>query len=152
MRSCGRLASRRRRPLARGREGAVNRSHVFRQLEYIVALDRERHFVRAAQSCSVSQPALSEGIRKLEEELDVPLIHRGNKFGGLTAEGQQLVVWARRILADREGLKEEIGAMRAGLSGQLRFGSVPTASIAVSLLTAPFCAGTRWRGCRWSLT
>lgn len=112
----------------------------FRQLEYIVALDRERHFVRAAQSCSVSQPALSEGIRKLEEELDVPLIHRGNKFGGLTAEGQQLVVWARRILADREGLKEEIGAMRAGLSGRLRFGSVPTASIAVSLLTAPFCA------------
>ena len=112
----------------------------FRQLEYIVALDRERHFVRAAQSCSVSQPALSEGIRKLEEELDVPLIYRGNKFGGLTAEGQQLVVWARRILADREGLKEEIDAMRAGLSGRLRFGSVPTASIAISLLTAPFCA------------
>lgn len=112
----------------------------FRQLEYIVALARERHFVRAAQSCSVSQPALSEGIRKLEEELDVPLIHRGNKFEGLTAEGQQIVVWARRILADRDGLKEEIGAMRAGLSGRLRFGSVPTASIAVSLLTAPFCA------------
>jgi DNA-binding transcriptional LysR family regulator len=83
---------------------------------------------------------LSEGIRKLEEELDVPLIHRGNKFEGLTAEGQQIVVWARRILADRDGLKEEIGAMRAGLSGRLRFGSVPTASIAVSLLTAPFCA------------
>jgi DNA-binding transcriptional LysR family regulator len=112
----------------------------FRQLEYIVALARERHFVRAAQSCSVSQPALSEGIRKLEEELGVPLIHRGNKFEGLTAEGQQIVVWARRILADRDGLKEEIGAMRAGLSGRLRFGSVPTASIAVSLLTTPFCA------------
>ena len=112
----------------------------FRQLEYIVALDRERHFLRAAQSCSVSQPALSEGIRKLEKELDVPLIHRGNKFGGLTAEGQQIVVWARRILADRDGLKAEVGAMRAGVSGRLYFGSVPTASIAVSLLTAPFCA------------
>lgn len=112
----------------------------FRQLEYIVALARERHFVRAAESCSVSQPALSEGIRKLEDELDVPLIHRGNKFEGLTAEGEQIVVWARRILADRDGLKEEIGAMRAGLSGRLRFGSIPTASIAVSLLTAPFCA------------
>jgi DNA-binding transcriptional LysR family regulator len=112
----------------------------FRQLEYMVALARERHFVRAAQSCSVSQPALSEGIRKLEDELDVPLIRRGNKFEGLTAEGEQIVVWARRILADRDGLREEIGAMRAGLSGRLRFGSVPTASIAVSLLTAPFCA------------
>lgn len=106
----------------------------------MVALARERHFVRAAQSCSVSQPALSEGIRKLEEELDVPLIRRGNKFGGLTAEGQQIVVWARRILADRDALNEEISAMRAGISGQLRFGSVPTASTAVSLLTAPFCA------------
>lgn len=106
----------------------------------MVALARERHFVRAAQSCSVSQPALSEGIRKLEAELDVPLIRRGNKFEGLTAEGQQIVVWARRILADRDGLNEEISAMRAGLSGRLRIGSVPTASTAVSLLTAPFCA------------
>lgn len=111
----------------------------FRQLEYLVALARERHFVRAAQSCSVSQPALSEGIRKLEAELDVPLIHRGNKFGGLTAEGQQVVLWARRILADRDGLTEDIRAMRGGLSGQLRFGSVPTASPAVSLLSARFC-------------
>lgn len=106
----------------------------------MVALARERHFVRAAQSCAVSQPALSEGIRKLEDELDVPLIRRGNKFEGLTPEGQQIVVWAQRILADRDALNDEISAMRAGLSGRLRFGSVPTASIAVSLLTAPFCA------------
>ena len=110
-----------------------------RQLEYMVALARERHFVRAAQSCSVSQPALSEGIRKLERELNVPLIRRGNKFEGLTAEGQELVIWARRILADRDAMNDEIGAMRAGVSGQLRFGSIPTASIAVSLLNAPFC-------------
>lgn len=41
---------------------------LFRQLEYLVALARERHFARAAQSCYVSQPALSEAIRKLEEE------------------------------------------------------------------------------------
>lgn len=50
-----------------------------------------------------------------------------------------MVIWARKILADRDGLNEEITAMRAGLSGQLRLGSVPTASIAASLLTAPFC-------------
>lgn len=110
-----------------------------RQLEYMVALARERHFVRAAQSCSVSQPALSEGIRKLEKELDVPLIRRGNKFEGLTAEGQELVLWARKILADRDAMNDEIGAMRTGVRGQLRFGSIPTASIAVSLLNAPFC-------------
>lgn len=111
----------------------------FRQLEYMVALARERHFVRAAQSCSVSQPALSEGIRRLEKELDVPLIRRGNKFEGLTPEGERIVIWARKILADRDGMNEEINAMRAGLTGRLRFGSVPTASIAVSQLAAPFC-------------
>ncbi|MGO4435363.1 LysR family transcriptional regulator, partial [Paenarthrobacter sp. RAF9] len=113
---------------------------IFSQLEYMVALARERHFARAAESCSVSQPALSEGIRKLEVELDVPLIRRGNRFEGLTAEGEQIVVWARRILADRKALTEQISAMRSGVTGQLRIGAIPTASPAVSVLTAAFCA------------
>ncbi|MEU9287775.1 LysR family transcriptional regulator [Streptomyces sp. NPDC048275] len=113
---------------------------LFRQLEYLVALSRERHFARAAQTCHVSQPALSEAIRKLEDELDVPLVRRGRKYEGLTPEGERIVVWAQRILADRDALKDEVGALRTGLSGRMRIGSVPTASGAVSLLTAPFCA------------
>lgn len=113
---------------------------IFSQLEYMVALARERHFARAAESCSVSQPALSEGIRKLEVELGVPLIRRGNRFEGLTAEGEQIVVWARRILADRSALTAQIAAMRSGVTGQLRIGTIPTASPAVSGLTAAFCA------------
>lgn len=113
---------------------------LFRQLEYLVALSRERHFARAAQSCHVSQPALSEAIRKLEEELDVPLVRRGRKYEGLTPEGERIVVWAQRILADRDALKNEVGALRTGLSGRMRVGAVPTASGAVSLLTGPFCA------------
>lgn len=113
---------------------------LFRQLEYLVALSRERHFARAAQACYVSQPALSEAIRKLEEELDVPLVRRGRKYEGLTPEGERIVVWAQRILADRDALKDEVGALRTGLSGRMRIGSVPTASGAVSLLTGPFCA------------
>ncbi|TGB15849.1 LysR family transcriptional regulator [Streptomyces sp. MZ04] len=113
---------------------------LFRQLEYLVALSRERHFARAAQACYVSQPALSEAIRKLEEELDVPLVRRGRKYEGLTPEGERIVVRAQRILADRDALKDEVGALRTGLSGRLRIGSVPTASGAVSLLTGPFCA------------
>jgi DNA-binding transcriptional LysR family regulator len=113
---------------------------LFRQLEYLVALSRERHFARAAQACFVSQPALSESIRKLEEELDVPLVRRGRKFEGLTPEGQRIVVWAQRILADRDALAGEVAAMRTGLSGQLRVGSIPTASAVVSLLAEPFCA------------
>ncbi|MFF2809159.1 LysR family transcriptional regulator [Streptomyces sp. NPDC058000] len=112
---------------------------LFRQLEYLVALARERHFARAAQSCYVSQPALSEAIRKLEDELDVLLVRRGRTYGGLTPEGERIVLWAQRILADRDALKDEVDALRTGLSGRLRIGSVPTASGAVSLLTAPFC-------------
>ncbi|MFG2500837.1 LysR family transcriptional regulator [Streptomyces sp. NPDC048441] len=113
---------------------------LFRQLEYLVALSREHHFARAAQACYVSQPTLSEAIRKLEEELDVPLVRRGRKYEGLTPEGERIVVRAQRILADRDALKDEVGALRTGLSGRLRIGSVPTASGAVSLLTGPFCA------------
>ncbi|MEU8687761.1 LysR family transcriptional regulator [Streptomyces sp. NPDC048665] len=113
---------------------------LFRQLEYLVALSRERHFARAAQACYVSQPALSEALRKLEEELDVPLVRRGRKYEGLTPEGERIVVWAQRILADRDALKDEVDALRGGLTGRIRIGSVPTASAAVAHLTGPFCA------------
>lgn len=113
---------------------------LLRQLEYLVALARARHFAKAAQACYVSQPALSEGIRKLEEELGIPLVQRGRRFDGLTPEGERVVVWAQRMLADRDAMQGEIQALRAGLSGRLRIGAVPTASTAVALLTQPFCA------------
>ncbi|MGW3075338.1 LysR family transcriptional regulator [Kitasatospora sp. NPDC001132] len=112
---------------------------LFRQLEYLVALSRERHFARAAQACHVSQPALSEALRKLEDELGVLLVRRGRAYEGLTPEGERIVLRAQRILADRDALRDEVDALRTGLSGRLRIGSVPTASGAVSLLTGPFC-------------
>ncbi|MFF4255016.1 LysR family transcriptional regulator [Streptomyces sp. NPDC001663] len=112
---------------------------LLRQLEYLVALARARHFAKAAQACYVSQPALSEGIRKLEEELGIPLVQRGRRFDGLTPEGERVVLWAQRILADRDAMQGEIQALRAGLSGRLRIGTVPTAATAVALLTQPFC-------------
>jgi hypothetical protein len=98
---------------------------LFRQLEYFVALARERHFARAASACHVSQPALSESIRKLEHELKVPLVRRGQKFEGLTPEGERLVHWARRILADCDALKQEVSVLQTGLVGELRLGVVP---------------------------
>ena len=58
-----------------------------RQLEYLVALARERHFGRAAESCHVSQPALSGAIRHLEQELDVVIVQRSHRFIGFTPEG-----------------------------------------------------------------
>jgi DNA-binding transcriptional LysR family regulator len=112
---------------------------VLRQLEYLVALARERHFARAAAACRVSQPSLSEAIRKLERELDVPLVRRGRKFAGLTPEGERVVLWAQRILADADALRQDLARMREGLSGTLRLGVIPTALTAASLLTTPFC-------------
>jgi Bacterial regulatory helix-turn-helix protein, lysR family len=53
---------------------------LFRQLEYFVAVARERHFARAAEACYVSQPALSASIAKLERELNVTLINRGHNY------------------------------------------------------------------------
>lgn len=113
---------------------------LFRQLEYFVALAREKHFARAAAACYVSQPALSEAIRKLEKELKVPLVRRGQSFEGLTPEGERLVLWARRILADHDALIHEVGALQTGLTGELRLGVIPAASSTVALLTDPFCA------------
>jgi DNA-binding transcriptional LysR family regulator len=113
---------------------------LFRQLEYFVALARERHFARAAAACYVSQPALSEAIRKLEHELNVPLVRRGHAFEGLTPEGERLVLWARRILADHDSLKQEVTALRSGLTGRLRLGVIPAASTTAALLVDPFCA------------
>ncbi|MGP4102050.1 LysR family transcriptional regulator [Nonomuraea sp. KM90] len=112
---------------------------LLRQLEYLVALARERHFARAAAACHVSQPSLSAAIRKLERELDVPLVRRGQRFAGLTPEGERVVLWAHRILADADGLRQDLSRMREGLSGTLRMGAIPTALTAASLLTTPFC-------------
>ncbi|BBZ11045.1 LysR family transcriptional regulator [Mycobacterium branderi] len=113
---------------------------LFRQLEYFVAVAQERHFARAAEKCYVSQPALSAAIAKLERELDVPLINRGHSFEGLTPEGEQLVMWARRILAEYAAFKSEVRATRSEVTGTLRLGAIPTASTTMSLLLGGFCS------------
>ncbi|MCA1223891.1 LysR family transcriptional regulator [Streptomyces sp. 8L] len=112
---------------------------LLRQLEYLVALARERHFARAADACFVSQPSLSAGIRKLEQELDVPIVRRGRRFEGLTPEGERVLLWAHRILAERDALRHELSSLRGGLVGTLRLGAIPTALTVASLLTTPFC-------------
>ncbi|MFK0106646.1 LysR family transcriptional regulator [Streptomyces sp. NPDC091217] len=112
---------------------------LLRQLEYLVALARERHFARAAEACHVSQPSLSAAIQRLEHELDVPIVRRGRRYEGLTPEGEVVLAWAHRILAERDALRQELSALRGGLTGTLRLGVVPTALPVASLLTTPFC-------------
>ncbi|WP_156686042.1 LysR family transcriptional regulator [Mycobacterium sp. Marseille-P9652] len=113
---------------------------LFRQLEYFVAVAQERHFARAAEKCHVSQPALSAAIAKLERELNVTLINRGHSFEGLTPEGDRLVVWAKRILAEHDAFTAEVRAVRSGITGTLRLGTVPTASTTASLVLSAFCS------------
>ncbi|MBM3677896.1 MAG: LysR family transcriptional regulator [Actinobacteria bacterium] len=110
------------------------------QLGYLVALAREEHFGRAAGACHVTQPTLSAGIRRLEKELGVLIVRRQRRYEGLTPEGERILDWAQRVVADHDALLDEVRAMRHGLSGRLRIGAIPTSLSCVSLLTTPFCA------------
>ncbi len=107
------------------------------KLEMFVALAEERHFGRAADRCGVTQPSLSSALRALEEQLGVQLVFRGSRFQGLTPEGQRVLDWARRITGDLRALRDEMRSVRAGLSGNLRIGVIPTALPMVARLTAP---------------
>jgi DNA-binding transcriptional LysR family regulator len=111
---------------------------LIQQLEYLVALARERHFGRAATVCNVSQPTLSVAIRRLERELGVVIVLRGHRFEGFTDEGSSVVTWAHRILAERDELLADVERMRGRLSAMARVGAIPTSVPASPLLTARF--------------
>lgn len=110
------------------------------KLEFLLALAREKHFGRAAQVCGVSQPNLSAAIKQLENVLGVPLVDRGSRFFGFTAEGQRVLEWARRIVGDTRAMRADIETMKQGLTGHLRIAVVPTALPIVSQLTSAFWA------------
>ena len=110
------------------------------KLEFVLALAHERHFGRAAEACGVTQPTLSAGIKQLEETLGVRLVDRGSRFQGFTAEGERVLDWARRIVSDSRALRQEINALKKGLSGHLRIAAIPTALPMVPALTTPFQA------------
>jgi DNA-binding transcriptional LysR family regulator len=109
-----------------------------RHLEYLVILSRERHFGAAARACGISQSALSQALRNIEQEFGAPIvIRRSQGFQAFTAEGERVLDWARTVLADHKTLLQEI-AGPGSLSGNLRLGVIPVATPMVSLLTSPF--------------
>ena len=108
------------------------------KLEFVLALARERHFGRAAEACGVTQPTLSAGLKQLEDMLGVRLVDRGSRFQGFTAEGERVLDWARRIVGDSRAMRQEINALKKGLSGHLRIAAVPTALPVLAALTTPF--------------
>jgi DNA-binding transcriptional LysR family regulator len=109
-----------------------------RQLTYLVALDQHRHFARAAESCHVSQPALSVGISELERELGITIIKRNRSFQGITPEGERVLTWARQVLASLDGLRQEAHLVRAVPGGHLAIGAVPSAVQAITLLAEDY--------------
>lgn len=108
------------------------------KLEMFIALVRERHFGRAAESIGITQPTLSSAIRQLEDQLNVQLVHRGSRFQGLTPEGERVHALALRIVGDMRALREEMRAVRSDLEGTLRIGVVPTALPMVAELVSPY--------------
>ncbi len=111
------------------------------KLDMLLALGREQHFGRAAESCGVTQPTLSAGLKSLEEGFGVLLVARQSRFIGFTPEGLRVLDWARRIVGDYRAMREEIHALKRGLAGHLRIAVVPTALPVVSVLTTPLHAG-----------
>ncbi len=106
-----------------------------RQLQYLVALAREQHFTRAAEACRVTQPTLSGRIRQLEQELGVPIVRRGQRYMGLTTEGNHILKWAQRILEDCDSLRDDLSALSGAPEGRMVIGVVPSALPAVPALT-----------------
>jgi DNA-binding transcriptional LysR family regulator len=109
-----------------------------RQLQYLAALAREKHFTRAAKECGVTQPTLSGRIRQLEQELGVPIVERGQRFHGLTPEGERVLNWAHAILDNWQSLQQEIGSLRnalTALTGHLSIGVIPSALPMAALMT-----------------
>lgn len=96
------------------------------ELRYIVAVARERHFGRAAETCFVSQPTLSAGIRKLEEELGVTIFERGGNEVNLTDVGVLIVEQAGRVLEDASTIKLLAQQNKDPLQGPLRLGTIYT--------------------------
>lgn len=107
-------------------------------MEYLIALAREGHFARAAAVCNVSQPTLSAGIQQLEIEMGVLIVKRGQRFQGLTEEGERVLAWAQRMAAECERLREELRDRTGDLSGTLRLGVISAAQPIASTLTTLF--------------
>lgn len=96
------------------------------QLEYILALNKTRHFVRAAELCGVTQPTLSAMIQKLEDELDCKIFDRSNHPIIPTQIGEIILQKATKVIQDVNILKESIIDVKDALNGKLNIAMIPT--------------------------
>ena len=98
------------------------------QLEYIIAVDTHKSFAEAAQSCYVSQPALSMQIKKIEEELGILIFDRSKKPVLTTDIGKAIINQSREIIRQVQGIQEIVDNQKGEVGGELRVGIIPTLS------------------------
>lgn len=96
------------------------------QLEYVVALDKTRHFVRAAEMCGVTQPTLSAMVQKLEDELDCRIFDRSQHPLVPTEAGQMIISQAQVVLFNVNQLKENVNMRKGVIGGSLSLAIIPT--------------------------
>ncbi|MCU0345377.1 MAG: LysR substrate-binding domain-containing protein [Saprospiraceae bacterium] len=109
------------------------------QLEYIIAVERERHFVRAAEKCFVTQATLSTMVKKLEDELGIQLFDRSQQPVRPTREGVEIIELAKKIVAQTHFIKDYARELKEEVSGELRLAVIPTiAPYLLPLFLKPF--------------
>ena len=96
------------------------------QFEYVLAVEKHRNFVQAADSCFVTQPTLSMQIQKLEEELDVKIFDRSHQPVITTQIGSEIIQQARVAVSEFYKIKDTVNANKHDVSGEIRLGIIPT--------------------------
>ncbi|TWH76209.1 LysR family hydrogen peroxide-inducible transcriptional activator [Azomonas agilis] len=96
------------------------------ELRYIVTLAQEQHFGRAAERCHVSQPTLSVGVKKLEDELGILIFERTKSAVRLTPVGETIVTQAQKVLEQAQGIRELAQAGKNQLAAPLKVGAIYT--------------------------
>lgn len=96
------------------------------QLEYIIAVDKFRHFGQAAESCFVTQPTLSAQVSKLEKELEVILFDRSKMPVIPTEIGTQIIEQAKKVVSESKGIYELVAHLKGDVSGVIKIGIIPT--------------------------
>ena len=97
-----------------------------KQLQCLLAIEQTSHFRRAAERCGVTQPSLSAQLANLEEALGLHLVERSRAGVAMTPEGREIIVRARRIVDELQGIVDFSAGARGGLHGTIRLGSKPT--------------------------
>jgi len=99
---------------------------LFTSFRYLVALHEHKHFGRAAEACHITQPALSNAIRALEDEFGAAIVKRGRSFQSFTTEGERIFESVQRVLHEQELLKQDLKSTRDQPVGSLTLGAVPS--------------------------